>query len=93
MRLHLLLVDLLHVLVVVLLLQLPDEHGLLVGVGGELLLGVRTELAEGLDVEGVLEKARTVFRCGLKGVKMQEYVGVRCTLRAMNSTREKEEKE
>ncbi len=45
---HLLLVYLLHVLVVMLLLQLPDEHRLLVGVVRVLLLGVGAELAERL---------------------------------------------
>ena len=59
-RLHLLLVDLLHVLVVVLLLQLPDQHGLLVGVVGELLLGVRAELGEGLSERGGKGVIRTL---------------------------------
>ena len=59
--LHLLLVDLLHVLVVVLLLQLPDEDCLLVRVGGELLLGVGAELREGLLVERVLDLSPLVL--------------------------------
>ena len=48
------LVDLLHVLEVVLLLQLPHQHRLLVGVVGVLLLGVRPELRERLRVQRVL---------------------------------------
>ena len=54
----LLLVDLLHVLEVVLLLQLPHQHRLLVGVVGVLLLGVRPELRERLRVQRVLQSVR-----------------------------------
>merc|ERR1719300_908180 len=50
----LLLVELVHVLVVVLLLQLLDEDGLLVHIAWVLLLCVALELLEGLLVEGVL---------------------------------------
>lgn len=52
--LHLLLVDLLHVLTVVLLLQLFDQHGLAIRIVGVLLGGVGAELRERLAVEGVL---------------------------------------
>ena len=51
---YLLLVDLLHVLEVVLLLQLAHQHRLLVRVRGVLLLRVRAELRERLRVQRVL---------------------------------------
>ena len=51
---YLLLVDLLHVLEVVLLLQLAHQHRLLVRIRRVLLLCVRTELRERLRVQRVL---------------------------------------
>ncbi len=42
--------DLLHILVVVLLLQLFDKHGLLVGTFRVLLFGIALELFKGLLV-------------------------------------------
>ena len=52
---YLLLVDLLHVLEVVLLLQLAHQHRLLVRVRRVLLLRVRAELRERLRVQRVLQ--------------------------------------
>lgn len=62
----LVLVQLLHVLVVVLLLQLPDQHGLLVRVPRVLLLSVHLELRERLLVQRVLKQWRR-FRGGARG--------------------------